>query len=147
MSDSFEEQPPLGAQAKTYRYLALFGNLALLAWAAIWQLALSPHPHLSSTTLAIAWCIPLLLPLPGILAGKPYTHAWANFVLMLYFLHALTILYVDGGERWLAAVELVLTSLGFAGNILFARARGKELGLKLKRLSQVEKEEKAKFNK
>nr|MBJ6942003.1 DUF2069 domain-containing protein [Vibrio cholerae] len=26
-------------------------------------------------------------------------------------------------------------------------ARGKELGLKLKRLSQVEKEEKAKFNK
>ncbi|GAJ73758.1 hypothetical protein JCM18904_4687 [Vibrio sp. JCM 18904] len=67
---------------------------------------------------------------------------------MLYFLHALTILYVDGGgERWLAAVELILTSLGFAGNILFARARGKELGLKLKRLSQVEKEEKAKFNK
>ena len=57
------------------------------------------------------------------------------------------ILYVDGGERWLAAVELLLTSLGFAGNILFARARGKELGLKLKRLSQVEKEEKAKFNK
>ncbi len=66
---------------------------------------------------------------------------------MLYFLHALTILYVDGGERWLAAVELLLTTLGFFGNILFARARGKELGLKLKRLSQVEKEEKAKFNK
>ncbi|MGI2896867.1 DUF2069 domain-containing protein, partial [Vibrio alginolyticus] len=29
MSDSLD-QTPLGTQAKTYRYLALFGNLALL---------------------------------------------------------------------------------------------------------------------
>lgn len=130
---------------KMYRLLALFGNLALLAWIMIWQLSLSPHPHINSTTLAIAWAVPLLLPLPGILAGKPYTHAWANFVLMLYFLHAFTILYVDDGERWLAAVELVLTTMAFFGNILYARARGKELGMKLKRLSKVEKEEKARF--
>ncbi|MEF1291229.1 DUF2069 domain-containing protein [Vibrio sp. M260118] len=130
---------------KLYRLLALFGNLALLAWIMIWQLSLSPHPHISSTTLAIAWAVPLLLPLPGILAGKPYTHAWANFVLMLYFLHAFTILYVDDGERWLAGVELVLTTMAFFGNILYARARGKELGMKLKRLSKVEKEEKARF--
>lgn len=130
---------------KLYRLLALFGNLALLAWIMIWQLSLSPHPHISSTTLAIAWAVPLLLPLPGILAGKPYTHAWANFVLMLYFLHAFTILYVDDGERWLAAVELVLTTMAFFGNILYARARGKEMGMKLKRLSKVEKEEKARF--
>ncbi|KGY11828.1 membrane protein [Vibrio tubiashii] len=130
---------------KMYRLLALFGNLALLAWIMIWQLSLSPHPHINNTTLAIAWAVPLLLPLPGILAGKPYTHAWANFVLMLYFLHAFTILYVDDGERWLAAVELVLTTMAFFGNILYARARGKELGMKLKRLSKVEKEEKARF--
>ncbi|MEZ9269546.1 DUF2069 domain-containing protein, partial [Vibrio splendidus] len=87
---------------KLFRYLALAGNLSLLFWVIAWQMTLSPHPHLSNVTLAIAWAIPLLLPLPGILAGKPYTHAWANFVLMLYFLHALTILYVDGGERLLA---------------------------------------------
>lgn len=132
-------------QTKRFRMLALFGNLALLAWIALWQLSLSPHPHISSTTLAIAWATPLLLPLPGILAGKPYTHAWANFILMFYFLHGLTILYVDGGERWLAVVELLLATSAFFGNILYARARGKELGLKLKRLSKVEKEEKARF--
>lgn len=130
---------------KLYRLLALFGNLALLAWIALWQLSLSPHPHIGSTTLAIAWAIPLLLPLPGILAGKPYTHAWANFVLMLYFLHGFTILYIDDGERWLAVVELLLTTVAFFGNILYARTRGKELGMKLKRLSKVEKEEKARF--
>lgn len=130
---------------KLYRVLALFGNLALLAWIALWQLSLSPHPHISSMTLAIAWAVPLLLPLPGILVGKPYTHAWANFVLMLYFLHGFTILWVDEGERWLAIVELALTTIAFFGNILYARARGKELGMKLKRLSKVEKEEKARF--
>ncbi|GAD75817.1 DUF2069 domain-containing protein [Vibrio azureus] len=136
---------PLGKQTQNYRYLALISNLMLLSWVAAWQLWLSPHPHINSISLAIAWCLPLILPLPGILAGKPYTHAWANFILMLYFLHALTILYLDGGERWLAVVELVLTSLSFVGNILFTRERGKELGLRLKRLSQVEKEEKEKF--
>ncbi|MGY3570418.1 DUF2069 domain-containing protein [Vibrio paucivorans] len=134
------------SRTKQFRLLALFGNLALLVWVALWQWTLSPHPYVSNITLAIAWCIPLLLPLPGILAGKPYTHAWANFVLMLYFLHALTILYVDGGERMLALVELLLTSVAFAGNILYARSRGKELGLKLKRLSEVEKQERARFD-
>jgi uncharacterized membrane protein len=64
---------------------------------------------------------------------------------MLYFLHGFTILWIDDGERWLAVVEIVLTTIAFFGNILYARARGKELGMKLKRLSKVEKEEKARF--
>ncbi|MEZ9441117.1 DUF2069 domain-containing protein [Vibrio atlanticus] len=141
----YMSERPMSPKTKLFRYLALTGNLSLLFWVVAWQMTFSPHPHLSNVTLAIAWAIPLLLPLPGILSGKPYTHAWANFVLMLYFLHALTIMYVDGGERLLAAVELLLTTLGFAGNILFTRFRAKELGIKLKRLSEVEKKEKAKF--
>lgn len=127
------------------RWLALIGNLGLLLWVVAWQLMLSPHPHLNSAAMALAWSIPLLLPLPGILAGKPYTHAWANFVLMVYFLHALTLIYVDNGERWLALIELLLTSCAFVGNTLFARLRGKELGLKLSKLSEVEKREKQDF--
>ncbi|MFC5078415.1 hypothetical protein VTH8203_04090 [Vibrio thalassae] len=134
-------------KTKTMRIFALVANLALLAWVAVWHGFLSPHPHINPTAMTIAWMIPLLLPLPGIIAGKPYTHAWANFVLMLYFLHALTLLYADEGERWLASVELLLTGLAFAGNILYARLKGKELGLKLPRLSSVEKKEKQRFEK
>ena len=132
-------------RTKLVRILALGGNLGLLAWVFTWQFYLSPHPLINHIALAIAWSVPLILPLPGILMGKPYTHAWANFFLMLYFLHAFTILYIDDGERWLATIELVLTSLAFVSNILFARFRGQELGLKLKRLSKVEKEEKQRF--
>ncbi|MGF1683694.1 DUF2069 domain-containing protein [Photobacterium minamisatsumaniensis] len=128
---------------RSLRYAALTANLSLLGWVGLWQSTLSPHPHLNSIVLAGVWMLPILLPLKGILAGKPYTHAWANFILMFYFLHALTLLCVDEGERWLALVELILTTSAFIANILFARMRGKELGIKLKRLSQVEKEEKA----
>ncbi|MGC9401303.1 DUF2069 domain-containing protein [Vibrio genomosp. F10] len=138
--------PDMTTRTKLFRLLALFGNLSLISWVVLWQWYLSPHPHINNLTLAIAWSVPLLLPLPGILAGKPYTHAWANFVLMLYFLHALVILYIGDGERVLASVELCLTTMAFIGNILYARARGKELGLKLTRLSEVEKQEKARFD-
>ncbi|MGF1727251.1 DUF2069 domain-containing protein [Photobacterium nomapromontoriensis] len=124
-------------------YMALAANLGLISWVAIWQSTLSPHPHLNNWLMAGIWVAPMLPPLKGIITGKPYTHAWANFILMFYFLHALTLLWVDEGERWLAAVELGLTMSAFAANILFARQRGRELGIKLKKLSQVEKEERA----
>ena len=127
------------------RILALLGNIGLLAWVLIWQLYLSPHPHINHFGLALAWAIPLLLILPGIIRGNPYTHAWANFILMFYFLHSLTLIYIDDGERWLASIELLITALAFTTNIIYARMRGQELGLKLDRLSKVEKEEKKRF--
>jgi uncharacterized membrane protein len=133
-------------QTKIYHLLALGSYLGLLAWVALWQVFLSPHPHINPLTAAIAWCIPLLFPLRGILSGKAYTHAWANFVLMLYFLHSLTIIYVDNGERWLAVIELLLTICAFVGNILYSRNRGRELGLRLTKLSEVEKQEKANYS-
>lgn len=133
---------PMSSNTKNLRYFALIANLSLILWVGLWQSTISPHPHLNNYVIAVMWIIPMLLPLKGILEGKAYTHAWANFILMFYFLHALTILWVDDGERWLALVELVITSCTFIANILFARVRAKELGIKLKRLSQVEREEK-----
>ncbi|MGF1688259.1 DUF2069 domain-containing protein [Photobacterium japonica] len=135
--------PAMHTTTRLLHYAALSANLGLIGWVILWQTTLSPHPHLNPWIMAGVWVIPMLLPLPGLLAGRPYTHAWANFILMFYFLHGFTLLWVDEGERWLAVVELLITTLAFICNILFARHRGRELGIKLKRLSQVEKEEKA----
>lgn len=66
---------------------------------------------------------PLLLLIKGIKA-QPYTFAWANFILMLYFLHALTLLTL-AGEQIFAAVELGLCLGAFVANIVFARIRGR----------------------
>lgn len=132
---------PMSPSTRKLRYLALTANLSLLLWVFLWQSVISPHPHLNNYVVAGMWILPLLLPLKGMLQGKPYTHAWANFILMFYFLHALTLLWIDGGERWLALIELGLATAAFFANILFARTRGRELGNKLKKLSQVEREE------
>ncbi|CZF83073.1 DUF2069 domain-containing protein [Grimontia marina] len=133
------------SSSSALRPLALSAYLALISWVALWHGVISPHPHVNPIGVAIAWMLPLLLPLIGILKGKAYTHAWANFILMFYFLHALTILWVDVGERRLASIELVLTSLSFVCNVYYAKRKGQEEGLGLKKLSQVEKEEKARF--
>ena len=93
------------------RLLTLAGFFGLLAWVLLWHLWLSPHPDLNPWLLPVIWTVPLLFPLKGIVQGNPYTHAWGNFVLMPYFLHALTLITTDEGERWLAVVELVLTTL------------------------------------
>ncbi|MGB7994695.1 MAG: DUF2069 domain-containing protein [Photobacterium halotolerans] len=132
---------PMSPSTRKLRYLALTANLSLLLWVFLWQSVISPHPHLNNYVVAGMWILPLLLPLKGMLQGKPYTHAWANFILMFYFLHALTLLWIDGGERWLALIELGLVTAAFFANILFARIRSRELGNKLKKLSQVEREE------
>jgi len=88
----------LVTNARLLRILALIGNLGLLIWIPLWQLYFTPHPHINSLGITLAYLLPLLLPLPGIVMGKPYTHAWANFILMLYFLHSLTLLYLDEGQ-------------------------------------------------
>ncbi|MGL5007193.1 MAG: DUF2069 domain-containing protein [Plesiomonas sp.] len=107
--------------------------LSLLFWQILWHALLSPHPHVASWAITLGWSIPLLFPLKGIIQGKAYTHAWANFILMLYFLHALTIISIDEGERLFGIIELILASGSFCVNLLFAKKRGKELGLSLKK--------------
>ncbi|SMY17128.1 DUF2069 domain-containing protein [Photobacterium aquimaris] len=128
------------------RQSALLCHCGLIIFIGIWQLLLSPHLHLSATVIALVWIAPLLLPLVGMVTAKPYTHAWANFILMFYFIHATTLITINEGERSLAAIELILVTLCFISNILFSRLRAKELGIKLKRLSQVEREERVRYN-
>jgi uncharacterized membrane protein len=115
------------------RLLTLVGFFGLLGWVILWHLWLSPHPDLNPWLLPVIWTVPLLFPLKGIVQGNPYTHAWGNFVLMPYFLHALTLITTDEGERWLAVVELVFTILAFVGTIYYARLRGRELGLNIRK--------------
>ncbi|RUO55479.1 DUF2069 domain-containing protein [Pseudidiomarina homiensis] len=116
-----------------YRWLALVSYIGLLSWVLIWQFA-TDFSQQSVLFKSLVYVLPLLFPLLGIIRGKPYTHAWANFILMWYFLHSLTMLYIAPEQRWWAAVELLLTTLAFAGCTLFARNQGRALGLGLKKL-------------
>lgn len=133
-----------------FRKMALFSYLGLLIWVPVWHLVLAEpvgRSPLFEFILALVWTIPLLFPFKGIVRGYPYTHAWANFIIMFYLIHALTSLYSIEQERFYAAIELVLATAMFVGCSFFARLRGKELGLGVKKLKQEMAEEKAYFDK
>lgn len=123
--------------AKTRRFLVLgqlgFGLLFLLIPLSV--LWLNP-PKLGSqwVLLALLWG-PLWLPLLGIVRGKAYTFAWANFIVMIYFVHSLTNLWVSSElALLLAVIELLASCLMFAGCTYYAKFRGQELGLKIPKL-------------
>lgn len=117
---------------KRLRTLSLVSYITLLFWVPTWHFLVAPSQQSALFTF-ILWCVPLLLPLRGLMAGQPYTYAWCNFILILYLGHGLTSLYVSEGEFWFAMLETVLSGAAMVFTMLYARHRGRELGLGLKK--------------
>ncbi|WP_371372583.1 DUF2069 domain-containing protein [Thalassotalea aquiviva] len=124
------------------RKLTLVGYFGLLFFMPLWLLVLSPSKGLSPTLSLVMFTLPLLFPMRGLLQGNPYTFAWANFVVMIYFLHSLTTLWVGEGERIYASIELFFATMMFVFGSYYSKYRGQELGLKIKKLKDELKEEK-----
>lgn len=116
--------------------IALAGYLGLLGLMLIWQLLCNAHSEFSLLFRVGLWIVPLLLPLPGMLKGNPFTFAWANFILMWYFLHGFTMVYISAEQRNMAIIEILFTSMAFVGCTLYARWQGRALGLTLPKLKK-----------
>lgn len=136
---------PMSSLVKKMRFLALFSHLGLLAWMTIWYFILPMTADYSILFKILIYLMPLLLPLPGVLQGKPYTHAWASFIVLLYFLHSITVIYAEPSQMLYAIIELILAVGMFTGCSSFARLRGQELGTGLPKLKTVMDQEKALF--
>jgi uncharacterized membrane protein len=135
MSILFEQEFPLAPRTRNLLRLGQLGYGILLVLIPLWVLWLSPPELGSPKTLLLVWWAPLWLPLWGIIRGKAYTFAWANFIVMWYFLHSLTTLWVGQGLNfYLALIELAAASLMFYGCTYYAKFRGQELGLKIPKL-------------
>lgn len=85
---------------------------------------LAPPGHLASWLALILLLLPLLAPLRGLWLGRAYTHAWASFLALFYFLVGV----------WQAAapaerghgLALTASSLMFyAGTLAYARIEGR----------------------
>lgn len=117
-----------------FQRLAQCGYFGLLILIPTWHLYLSPPTlDINPWLVMLIWLIPLLFPLKGIVQGNPYTYAWSGFIALIYVMHACVIIMSDEQERWLAVVELLLASLFLAGNIYFAKYKGQELGLSIRK--------------
>jgi len=116
-----------------YRKIALVGYFSLLIYMPLWLLVISPSAGLSTSTTLLFFTLPLLFPLPGLLKGKPYTYAWSNFITLIYFLHSVTTLWVIPSDRIWASLELLFATTMFIGCSYFAKYRGQELGLSIRK--------------
>ena len=104
-----------------FNRLASGSLVALLILCLAWELWLAPlRPGGSMLALK---CLPLLLPLFGILHGNRYTHQWTSMLALAYVAEGLTRAASDQGtSQTLAMAETVLAALLFAGCLGHARA-------------------------
>ncbi|KXI28918.1 DUF2069 domain-containing protein [Paraglaciecola hydrolytica] len=128
-----------------YQRLALSSYFLLFVWLVIWHFMLTPDKSTSTLFTLLFWIVPITLPLKGLIQGKPYTYAWTNFIVMYYLLHGLTAVYAVEGERFYAFIEIVLCCGLFTGCSYYARLRGRELGLGIRKLKDELREEQEAF--
>ncbi|MEZ7278311.1 DUF2069 domain-containing protein [Pseudoalteromonas sp. 68 DY56-GL68] len=145
MSTNSEVTPPIAKKPITKRFqrFALTGYIGLLILMPIWLFLIAPREGHSNAFIFVVYIVPLLLPLKGIIQDKPYTYAWANFIVMFYFIHGFTLLWVAQDQLFWVLLELTFASLMFIGCTYYARHRGQELRLKIRKLKEELAEEKA----
>ena len=135
MSLLIASEVPMAPKTRRFLVLGQLGFALLFLLMPLSVLWLNP-PKLGSqwVLLALLWG-PLWFPLLGIIRGKAYTFAWANFIVMIYFVHSLTNLWVSSQlALFIAVIELLASCLMFAGCTYYAKFRGQELGLKIPKL-------------
>lgn len=107
--------------ATRHQVIAATSLIGLIALCVAWELWLAPlRPGGSWLVLK---CLPLLLPLMGILRGKRYTYQWASLFIWFYVAEGATRAFTDASPaHWLALVECVLGFVFFFAAAGFARA-------------------------
>ena len=93
-----------------FQRIALIGYIGLLILMPLWMYFVPPQEGPLDVMSLFVPIIPLLLPLRGIIKDSTYTYAWANFVVMLYFIHGLTMLWVAPDELIWVLLELLFAS-------------------------------------
>lgn len=132
MNHTIEKQPI----TKKFQTLALIGYIGLLILMPLWMFVFEPREDHSIGFVFAVYILPLLFPLKGIIQDKPYTYAWANFVVMIYFIHGSTLLWIAQEQLVFIVAELLFACCMFIGCTYYARHRGQELGLKIRKLKE-----------
>ncbi|WP_137220992.1 DUF2069 domain-containing protein [Shewanella sp. MEBiC00475] len=121
--------------SQTLFQISRIGYLALLLLLSGWFIQQGMNGTYS-LGFSLVWIVPLLFPLKGIITGNPYTYAWASFILCVYLLHGLTLAYITTDAFIFALIESILICILLVTFPFYARKRGRELGLGLKKKSE-----------
>lgn len=106
--------------------VTLTGYFGLVFLLMLWNAWLAPSEHFPRALAIIVLVGPLMLPLRGLLHGRPYTFSWSSYLALIYFALGVGEL-TRPDERHLAVLEILFSLMMFVGAILYARYRGREL--------------------
>ncbi len=112
---------------KLSRVTTLVTWFALFVLLLLWNTLLAPSQYFPVALVLIVMVGPLLFPLRGLLHGKPYTHAWASFLIMLYFAHGVQEAWVNPDERIYALLEILFSVIFYIAAITYAKLRGRQM--------------------
>jgi len=118
---------------KNLKTITLTSYFSLLIFMPLWLIYINPSEGLSPTLSLVMFTLPLLFPLKGLVRGNPYTYAWSSFIVMIYFLHSLTTLWVSPEDLLWASIELILATTMFVAGAYYAKYKGQELGLSIRK--------------
>mgnify|MGYP000356535240 CR=1 FL=1 len=107
-----------------FRWMTLVSYFGLMTLIFCWHLWIKPlPPEFISITLLIQLG-PLMFPLRGLLHGKAYTHAWAAYMALLYFIVGIWNASAEASRVFGLLISLLSLSF-FIGCVFYARYSGK----------------------
>lgn len=116
------ERPMISPAVKIQsRVRALVLGSWFLLLSLVWWRQLAQGVSLNNFGWALLYCVPLLAPLPGLLKGKRYTHAWATLCVLPYFIVGVTEAVANGSIRYWAMSLLGASLLWFFALISYLR--------------------------
>ncbi len=111
---------------KLGRGLTLLGYFSLLFGLFAWHLIIEPPAKHLISVIIFLQLGPLMFPLFGLLNGKLYTHAWAMYVAIFYFV--VGVWYASSSADLMIGLYVIFTSLVFfLGTVLYVRYMGKQM--------------------
>lgn len=112
----------LTPRLKLSRALSLVSFFALLVLLLIWNVAFADLHGARTWVVLSIQLLPLLLLAPGLLLGNARAHAWACFVVNIYFIQGV-VACIDPARALFGALETVISVSLFCSALLYTRWR------------------------
>ncbi len=129
-----ESTQTASARVQRLYYLASSAYVALIVLSLAWEGWLAPARNVPAGFWLTLKTLPLLLPLFGLLRGRPYTHAWASMLVLPYFIEGVVLTYQFRAESVslhatlpYALLEALLCCVFIVSATFYARLRALEL--------------------
>lgn len=134
MTSATPVTPAPSARVQRLYYLANGAYVTLIVLSLAWEGWLAPAKSVPPGFWLTLKTLPLLLPLLGLLHGRPYTHAWASMLVLPYFIEGVVLTYQFRADAFAlhatlpyALLEALLCTVFIIAATFYARLRGLEL--------------------